>query len=153
MKPVLRSPADTVRYLHRHIPVSAAMGVEVLANTPEGTVLRAPLAPNLNHRATVFGGSASAVAILAAWTWLHFVLRDADLACRVVIQRNQMDYLAPITGDFTAHCAGVAEAELEKLLRTLRRHGKGRVTVTARLEQDGNQVARFAGDYVAVVLA
>jgi len=153
MSPALRSPAETVRYLHGHIPVSAAMGVEVLENTAARTVLCAPLAPNLNHRATVFGGSASAVAILAAWTWLHFALRDAGLACRVVIQRNEMDYLAPITGDFTAHCEGVAAAELEKLLRTLRRHGKGRVSVTARLEQDGKQVARFAGDYVAVVLA
>jgi len=42
-------------------------------------LLTAPLAANINHRATVFGGSASAVAILAAWTYLYFVLKGTGL--------------------------------------------------------------------------
>jgi thioesterase domain-containing protein len=53
-------------YLHAHIPLSAAMQVSVDAVAADGVTLRAPLAPNINHRETVFGGSASAVAILAA---------------------------------------------------------------------------------------
>jgi len=56
-------------YLHEHIPISSAMGVRVVACDESGVRLTAPLYPNINHRATVFGGSASAVAILAAWTF------------------------------------------------------------------------------------
>ena len=52
--------------LHAHIPLSAAMQVSVAAVDADGVTLQAPLAPNINHRDTVFGGSASAVAILAA---------------------------------------------------------------------------------------
>ncbi|MFZ9683465.1 MAG: YiiD C-terminal domain-containing protein, partial [Cephaloticoccus sp.] len=115
-------------------------------------VLAAPLAANINHRSTVFGGSASAVAILAAWTWLHFALRDVGLECRVVIQRNTMDYLLPIDGDFTAHCPGLAPAAFEKLVRTLRRHGKARTALDAELRLGGRTVATFGGDYVAVIL-
>ena len=147
-----RSPVEVEAYLHRHIPIAEAMGVQVRQCGQAGVVLAAPLAANVNHRATVFGGSASAVAILAAWTWLHFALRDADLKCRVVIQRNTMDYLAPIDGDFTAECTGVPPAAWEKFLKTLRRHGRARTELAADLKLQDARVAGFTGDYVAVIL-
>ena len=144
--------ADVQAYLHRHIPISAAMGVEVMGCDDSGATLCAPLAPNINHRATVFGGSASAVAILAAWTYLHATLRGADLATRLVIQRNTIDYLAPITGDFEAVCPALPPAEIERFVRTVRRHGKARITVAAELTGAGLKTASFSGDYVAVRL-
>jgi thioesterase domain-containing protein len=66
---------ELAQYLHEHIPLSRAMGVEVVEATWDGVSLRAPLAPNINHRETVFGGSASAVAILAAWALLYVRLQ------------------------------------------------------------------------------
>lgn len=146
------SPGEIEAYLHRHIPISAAMGVRVRACDATGSTLAAPLAPNLNHRATVFGGSASAVAILAAWTWLHFMLRTAGQPSRLVIQRNAMEYLAPIAGDFEAQCTAPSVRALEKFLLTLSRHDKARITLDALLTCDGADVARFNGDYVAVKL-
>jgi thioesterase domain-containing protein len=90
------------QYLHEHIPLSRAMAVGV-ASIDEGTViLRAPLAPNINHQESVFGGSASALAILAGWSLLHVRLRAAGVASRLVIQRNTVDYEQPLTGAFTA---------------------------------------------------
>lgn len=144
------SPAEVEAYLHEHIPLSAAMGVRVTECDTQGATLTAPLAPNINHRATVFGGSASAVAILAAWTWLHFTLRAAGLSSRLVIQKNTVDYLAPITGEFSARCAAPAAETVEKFIATLRRHGKARMAVGAVLTRDGKTVATFSGDYVAV---
>jgi thioesterase domain-containing protein len=140
-------------YLHGHIPISAGMGVRVTACDETGVTLRAPLAPNINHRSTVFGGSASAVAILAAWTYLHFSLRAAELPSRLVIQRNTMDYLEPITGDFDARCDALPTAAVEEFLQTRRRHGKARVTLPAGLFCGGEKVAAFSGDYVAIKLA
>ena len=144
--------SEVEAYLRRHIPLSAAMGVRVLACEPQGVTLVAPLAPNINHRATVFGGSASAIAILAAWTWLHFTLRAAGQPSRLVIQKNTVDYLAPIAGEFEAHCAAPPAATVEKFLRTLARHGKARLTIGAVLTCDGKKAVTFAGDYVAVKL-
>src|SRR5471030_1991704 len=92
-------------YLHGHIPISAGMGVRVTACDETGVTLRAPLAPNINHRDTVFGGSASAVAILAAWSLLHTRMRGEGIAARLVIQSNTMDYALPILGEFTARSA------------------------------------------------
>jgi thioesterase domain-containing protein len=139
-------------YLHAQIPISSAMGVRVLACDRSGVTLTAPLVPNINHRSTVFGGRASAVAILAAWTWLHTALRVAGEPARLVIQGNTMNYLAPITGDFQARCDAPPRAQVEKFMRTRSRHGKARMTVAAVLACEGEIVATFSGDYVAVTL-
>ena len=56
------------QYLHAHIPLSAAMGVSVVQVADEAITLSAPLEPNINHRDTVFGGSASA----SSKRWLGF---------------------------------------------------------------------------------
>src|SRR6185295_7359249 len=80
------SGAEVEAYLHRHIPLSAQMGVSVVTCDATGVTLRAPLAPNINHHSTVFGGSTSAVGILSAWAWLHFALRSAGHTSRLVIQ-------------------------------------------------------------------
>ena len=126
------------------------MGVTVAACDSSGVILRAPLAPNINHRATVFGGSASAVAILAAWASLHFALRAAGHTSRLVVQRNTVEYLAPIKTDFEARCTGLTAAQFEKFLKTLDRHGKARATLAATLTCEGEAVADFIGEFVAV---
>ena len=147
------SCAEVERYLHDHIPISAAMGVRVVSCDAAGVKLAAPLAANINHRATVFGGSASAVAILAAWTYLHSALRGSGMSTRLVIQRNTIDYLAPITTDFEAECLAVTAEELARVAKMLRRHGKARITLAAQLTCAGTKVAAFSGEYVAVRLA
>ncbi|MDB6093126.1 MAG: thioesterase protein [Verrucomicrobia bacterium] len=144
------SVAEVEAYLHRHIPLSADMGVSVVACDAQGATLRAPLEPNINHRATVFGGSASAVAILSAWTWLHFALRAAGQEPRLVIQRNSVEYLAPITAVFEARCEALPCEMLGRFIRTLERHGKARAVMPAELRCAGKIVATFSGEFVAM---
>ena len=84
------------------------MQVMVLEATLDHTRLAAPLAPNINYRDTVFGGSAAALATLSAWTLLHIRLATASLPSRLVFQRNTMEYDAPIPGDFVAVANTVA---------------------------------------------
>jgi len=68
---------------------------------------------------------------------------------RLVIQRNTVDYLAPITRDFEARCTGLPPAQFEEFLRTLDRYGKARTTLAAVLTCNGEKAAAFSGDYVA----
>lgn len=144
------SPQELEQYLHKHIPLSAAMEASVLSLAEEAVILRAPLAPNINHRDTVFGGSASALAILAAWSLLHYRLRREGIQCRLVIQRNTMEYELPIAGEFTARSFLTRDGDWSKFTRTLARHGKARVTVTSELEHAGQVVGRFTGEFVAL---
>lgn len=141
------------QYLHDHIPLSKAMAVSVVSVDGTEVVLRAPLAPNINHRETVFGGSASAVAILAAWSLLHTRLRSEGLASRLVIQRNAMEYGQPILGEFTAASRLEPPEAWPAFIRMLMRKGRARIGVVSVLRHEGQEVGRFSGEFVAMDVA
>lgn len=138
------------KYLHDHIPLSQAMGVEVVEASVNEVTLSAPLAPNINHRETVFGGSASAVAILAAWALLYTRLEQEGISSRVVIQRNTMDYVRPIVGKFTATSEIHDPVKWEKFLKVLKRKSRARISVGATLYYNGEKVGVLEGDFVAL---
>ena len=139
------------RYLHEQIPLSAAMGVRVLMATAERVQLVAPLEPNVNHNETVFGGSAAALATLAAWALLHLRMAHMGVRARVVIQRSHMEYERPIAGHFEAVCRFSDEVAWERFRATLVRRGRARLTLAAHLLHDGRQMATFEGDFVGVL--
>ena len=137
-------------YLHAHIPLSAAMQVSVRAVERDGVTLAAPLAPNINHRETVFGGSASAVAILAAWSLLHTRMLADGIAARLVIQSNTMDYDKPIFGEFTARSSLAEPDQWPRFMRMLARMRRARLRVHSVLESEGAVVGRLTGEFVAL---
>lgn len=145
------SPDELEQYLHIHIPLSNAMQITVVSVHEDSVVLRAPLAPNINHRETVFGGSASALAILSAWSLLHVCLIREGMTSRIVIQHNTMDYDLPIHGDFIARSSLEQSSDWVKFTRILLRRGKARMTVNSVLEYAGQTVGRFSGDFVALI--
>lgn len=142
--------SELEQYLHEHIPLSKAMSVSVLAAEEGAIALSAPLAPNINHRETVFGGSASALAILAAWSLLHTRLRRAGVTSRLVIQRNTMEYELPIEGEFTARASIEDDRDWNLFMRMLARRGKARIAVSSILEHAGQVVGRLTGEFVAL---
>lgn len=137
-------------YLHEHIPLSLAMQVSVLDATSEQIILSAPLAPNINHRETVFGGSASALAILSAWTLLHTKLTVSGFTCTLVIQRNTMSYEKAVTGRFSAQAKAPSAEAWQSFTRMLQRKGRGRISISSVLMQDGHAAGHFEGDFVAL---
>jgi thioesterase domain-containing protein len=145
------SPATRLQdYLHEHIPLSKAMQVEAVFVALDEVVLSAPLGPNINHRETVFGGSASALAILSAWSLLHRRLQAQDVACQLVIQRNTMEYDLPIDGAFRARATLADPQDWPKFLQMLARKGRARISVASVLEFDGATAGRFSGQFVAL---
>lgn len=139
------------RYLYQSIPLSAAMGVQVRTASPEYVKLAAPLAPNVNHTETVFGGSAAALATLSALTLLQLRIEDFRLDARLVIQRSRMEYEKPIPGDFEAVCDFSDAATWERFRTTFVRRGRARLTLAAYLVHETLRVASFEGEFVALV--
>lgn len=138
------------RYLHEHIPLSRHLGVSVAEAGAARVHLRAPLAPNLNHRQTAFGGSLSALAILAAWTWLHLVLSERGFTGRIVIMTSSMKYLAPAEGAFEAICPAPTPERWARFIRTLEQRGRARVELDVEVAVGDVPVASFRGQYVAL---
>ena len=141
--------ADVESYLHTHIPQSISMGVRVTRVDATGVCLTAPLAPNINHRGAIFGGSAASAAMLAGWALAHARLHGQP-GVRLVIRRQQMEFNAPIDGDFEAICDDPGPDAWSVFDRALQERGKGRVTLNVRLVRGDSDLATFEGVYVAV---
>ncbi|MGH2502208.1 MAG: thioesterase domain-containing protein [Ktedonobacterales bacterium] len=138
--------------LHHEIPLSQQIGLIVEEYDGQRLSLRAPLAPNINHKSTAFAGSLNAVATLAGWglTWL--LLREHDLHGVIVIQESAARYEAPVAGDFVATCRRPAAHAIERFLAALRRRGKARLALTVEiLDAQGRAVVVFSGSYVAFI--
>jgi thioesterase domain-containing protein len=152
--PAPQSSEDTSRYvqnyLHAAIPLSAAMGVEVRSASASRVCLWAPLAPNINHNQTVFGGSGVVLATLSAWTLLHLRLQQAGMHGQLVIQRSSMEYERPIAGDFSARCEFDQEEPWTRFCTLFLRRGRARLTLPAQLCSAADVMGSFVGDFVAL---
>jgi len=136
-------------YLHKQIPLSAAMSVSVCAAGIDSVVLSAPIEPNINHKSTVFGGSASALAILSAWSLVHLRLTNEKHRCEIVIQSNHMQYERPMNGAFTATSSLVNDAAWPAFLKMLVRKKRARIEVQSALTCGDSIAGRFSGSFVA----
>ncbi len=144
------SEASLEAYLHQQIPLSAAMGVRVLRADAEGTILSAPLEPNLNHRATAFGGSVAALAILAGWATVHRRLHAEGHAVHTVIQDARVRFDIPVDGAFEARCAPPDPERWARFVKTLARRGRARIRMDVEVWSEGRKVGALQGAYVAL---
>ncbi len=144
------SAGEVERYLAEHIPLARALGARVERYDARELRISAPLTPNLNHRDTAFGGSLSALAILAGWARVAFDLRARGVSAHVVVQRSTVDFDAPVESAFEVRIAAFDEAVWATFQRTLARRRKARIVVQGTLLANGEPVARFDARYVAL---
>jgi thioesterase domain-containing protein len=143
-------PSRLAAVLQREIPISQALGVNVLACSPQYVILDAPLAPNHNHRGTAFGGSLSAVALLAAYGLVWAALEHAGYRAAVLVGESSTRYLRPVTRDFAARCDAPEGARLDSFLDTLRRRRRSRIILESSIRESGELAVAFRGSFVAV---
>jgi thioesterase domain-containing protein len=141
--------------IYDEIPISGALGIQLLFWDGHKLVLKAPLAPNRNHQGTGFGGSVYSVAVTAAWGTTELALADLGLKGTVLVQSGSIDYLEPVNDDFYAICSLPDGETPERFRKSLARHGKGRLNLTTRvfcgepvIETSGEPVAVFSGRFV-----
>lgn len=136
--------------LHHEIPLSRQMGLEVVGYDGASLSVRAPLAPNVNHKATAFAGSLTAVATLTGWGLIWLLLRERDMRSVIVIQESATRYLLPVGGDFVATCLMPPTRDVERFLASLALHGKARLPLTIEIRSGLDRIAViFTGRYVA----
>jgi len=139
---------DLETSLHRDIPLTRSMGLQVIECNGHGLLIRAPLAPNINHAATAFGGSLAAATTLVSWGMLWLVLKQLNKSARIVIQESNISYLRPVTQDFIARCEYPSEAQVNRLLYTFERYGKGRIELQSEIYEHNKPCVGFRGRFV-----
>ncbi|MEJ5863422.1 YiiD C-terminal domain-containing protein [Pseudomonas farsensis] len=137
--------------LHSDIPLTAEMGMQVLDWQAQCLRLQLPLAPNVNHKSTMFGGSLYCAAVLAGWGWLHLRLRELGIDDgHIVIQEGQISYPLPVTGAAVASCPAPDEKAWDRFLAMYQRRGRARLTLETVVSNAGSDepAVRFSGQYV-----
>lgn len=137
--------------LHQDIPLTREMGLKVLAWDEHQLRLHLPLAPNVNHKSTLFGGSLYCGAVLAGWGWLHLRLQEAGICDgHIVIQEGQISYPLPVKDDAVVICDGTDQASWDRFVKMYQRRGRARLTLNTRViapDSDSPAVV-FVGQYV-----
>ena len=139
------------RVLHHDIPLTRDMGLTVLGWEHGQLRLHLPLAPNINHKSTLFGGSLYCAAVLAGWGWLHLRLREAGIEDgHIVIQDGQISYPLPVKADAVAICDAPAAALWDKFVTTYQRRGRARLALHTRIVAEDSEAdaVRFVGQFV-----
>lgn len=136
--------------LHAHIPVTQAMGIRVQSWNAEGLQISAPLAPNINHLATAFGGSLAAVTTIASWGMVWLMLQHPPSSMHIVIQESNLTYIRPVTQDFVACCRWPDAATWDRLQYSISRYGKGRIEMRSEIYEHNQPCVGFHGRFVVL---
>ena len=145
------TPRDLESFLHENIPLSRAMGLHV-AETGARLVLEAPLAANVNHLGTAFGGSLHTLPTLACYAALWTLLYEAGLDGHVVVKHSAADYRQPVKGVLRAVSLRPGPELAARFLADLRRHKKARMELTAIVEGErGKPAVEYRGTFVALL--
>ncbi len=145
------SAGDLTAFLQEKIPLTRAMGVRVVESGAR-LVIEAPLAANVNHLGTAFGGSLHALPTLACYATLWTLLYAAGIDGHVVVKHSAANYRQPVKGPLRAVCLRPAPDAVVEFLADLRRNNKARMELTAIVEGEGGKPAvEFSGTFVALM--
>lgn len=128
------------------------MGITTLEASDKKVVLQAPIANNINDKLTAFGGSLHAVATLACWSLIYMNLKIECLdGVQVFISESQVDYLSPVTKDFSAECRFPDESEWNAFMKMFKRKGKARITLHSKIYDGDKLCVDYRGTFAAIL--
>ena len=116
-------------FLQEQIPLTAAMQLQTDFFSKEKIRLSVPLAPNKNDKNTGFGGSIACLLTVCGWSMMYANFQTQFPDAKIVVQKSELRYLAPITDDFYAGCQCTDIAVKESVCENLQRHGKGKLSL------------------------
>lgn len=138
-------------YLYQQIPLTQAMGIRVEQASLDKVVLFAPLANNINHQKTVFGGSLHAVATLACWSLLYVNLKAiSEARMQIVITKSEVNYRYPVDADFRAECVMPDSAIWQRFIHTLHLKGKARLSLSAKIDHRDRLCVDYRGIFAVI---
>jgi thioesterase domain-containing protein len=120
--------ANLQQTLDREIPLSTAMGLNVVAWQNEILSMRMPLEPNKNHQYSAFAGSLNALCTVVGWGTIFLLLAREGLQGNIVIRRGQIRFLRPVwTSEIVARGQAIDPAELDFFFELMRSKGNSKL--------------------------
>ena len=138
-------------FLHQEIPLTKDMNLELINFDGMSLQAKAPLKNNINDKGSVFGGSSSALMIIAAWSLIKLNCQDNDIQADIVIHKNETIWQKALYGELfiNAHFKKEYDFEQVKVLIDSKRH-KRITCLIELLDADENIYSTMAAKYVII---
>jgi thioesterase domain-containing protein len=137
-------------FMAEKVPVTKAMGIEVVDSSDKGATLKASIKANINDKGVAFGGSLFSVASLCSWAVVDRILKQYKLDANIFIHTSQSKFSAPVVSDFTVFCPTPDHKKLDEFLAVFNRKGRARLTLVATIYEGDTLAFESVSDYVAV---
>lgn len=135
-------------FLEASIPAVKDLRYQLEEVSDEKVAARAPLIENSNHMGTAFGGSLYSILVLTCYSWLYSKVTRSGLACRIVIQTGNINYLRPVDRTIESQCLAPNGAEWKKFLSVFEKKGRARLDLTSQVMVQGEPAAELVGTFV-----
>jgi len=144
--PLLAKLQQTLR---REMPITSAMGIEVVSWRADQLAMRMPLEPNRNHQYSAFAGSLNALCTIVGWGTVYLMLAKQSLLSNIVIRRGAIRYVRPVcTPEFIAISLPREEHLEAYFYELLENKGKSKLDVSVDITDDQGPYVMFKGSYV-----
>lgn len=137
-------------FMAEKVPVTQAMGIEVVDSSDKGATLNASINANINDKGVAFGGSLFSVAALCSWAVADRILKQHELDANIFIHTSQSKFSAPVVSDFSVFCPAPDDERLAAFIATFNRKGRARLTLVATIYEGDTLAFESVSDYVAV---
>lgn len=132
--------------IHELIPLSVAMGVTVESFENDILMLSAPLAPNINHQMSAFGGSLSALSALAGWGMLQLQIGKMHMVGNTVVGRSEATFLRPVMKHLICRCS--LPTDFAVFQQKLLTRGKSSVSLMTEIVEGGEVAMTTSSQFV-----
>lgn len=138
------------QYIERKIPITKNMGMTINALSGDEVRVGLPLAPNVNHQGSAFGGSMESLFFVTGWAYVQWLIKDIHPEPKIVGRRARSAFHKPVKEDFEAILSIPSKSDSDTFLKDLKEKGKGRITAKAEIVIQGELCAEFEGDFVVL---
>ena len=122
--------------IHSLIPISQAMEVQVKTFDGACLELTAPLAPNINHQMSAFGGSLTALSALTGWGLVQLQLGRLGVIGNTVVSHSEATFLKPVRSELL--CRSRVPESIAGFELDLQRNGRANLLLlTEILTEEG----------------
>lgn len=134
--------------MQTHLPMAQQLGLRVDAFDGHDLRLAMPLTPNINDKATMFGGSLYCVSVMACWGMIYLRAKMAGVETpNIVVADASIKYKLPVPGDCISVCHASADT-IRKFEADLAAGHKGRMRLHSSITTAAGVAVEFEGRYV-----
>ncbi|HFC30768.1 MAG TPA: hypothetical protein ENJ44_06980 [Oceanospirillales bacterium] len=138
-------------FLHQSIPLTKHMQLELTAFDSQQLTLSAPLDANINDKGSVFGGSSSALMIIAAWSLIKLNCQKRAIEADVVIHKNSTHWQKALFKDFIITAKFKKQYDFKQIAQSIIRKKHQRISCLIEIaDKDGTIYSTMSAKYVII---